>query len=264
MTLRAVLFDVGDTLLEHWAGPEKTKELTLPVLRREFGEREWYAQFLAAEFGPMKRALASLDAHVAPTEDQLRQETIRWYEEWFLNASIGIDDLDLDRLRSACCVPLDLVSELVPGAADALRWCKSQGLRVVLVTNTLVRGDAEVWNDWRRIGLADQIDGVVSSHDTGWLKPHRRMFERALELARVPPSDAVMIGDRTDADVLGAKRLGIRAVLRRTTNPGAMADVGVAPDAVIDDLTELPAVLTAWLDVPTAQKSLRAGDAAGR
>jgi FMN phosphatase YigB (HAD superfamily) len=56
-----------------------------------------------------------------------------------------------------------------------------------------------------------------------------------------------MVGDRTDADILGAKRVGLRAVLRRTANPGAMADVGVTPDAVVDDLTQLPDVVRRWL-----------------
>lgn len=264
MTLRAVLFDVGDTLLEHWAGPERTIELAVPVLRREFGDREWYGRLLTAELGPNKRGHAAKGSHLVPNDDALRQETLRWYEEWFANSSIGIDDIDLDRLRVACTVPLDLVSELVPGAAQALRWSKARDLRVILVTNTLSRGEAQVWEDWRRFGLADAIDGIVTSHDTGWQKPHRRMFERALELARTSAAEAVMVGDRTDADIIGAKRLGMRAVLRRTTNPGAMDDVGVAPDAIIDDLTELPGVLSAWLEVPNAHGPLRRQSAEGR
>src|SRR5205085_7431284 len=115
----------------------------------------------------------------AVQDDTLRQETLRWYREWFINAKIGIDDVDLDKLRIAMTIPLDLVSTPVPGAFDAVRWCKAHGLRVVLVTNTLSRGDDEVWQDWRRFGLADTIDGVVSSHSVGWMKPHPRIFERA-------------------------------------------------------------------------------------
>jgi putative hydrolase of the HAD superfamily len=129
---------------------------------------------------------------------------------------------------------------------------------VALVTNTLTRGDDEVWEDWRRLGLAEAIDAVASSHSVGWRKPHRAIFERALTLTGARVEDTVMVGDRTDADVLGAKRLGMRAVLRRTDNPDATRDVGIAPDAVIDDLTALPAVLERWLEVPSAQARLRA------
>jgi len=248
--LRAAFFDVGDTLVEHWLGREQTNDLMREVLRREFGERHWYDRLLNADIGPRHPG-----DHSELPEEALRQETLRWYEEWFRNAQIGIDDIAMDRLRVALTVPLDLVATPVPGAFTAVRWCKTKGLRVVLVTNTLSRGDDEVWEDWRRFGLADAIDGVASSHSVGWQKPHPKIFERALDLAGVAPQEAVMVGDRLDADVGGAARLGMRTVLRRT--PEVQPRIPVTPDAVIDDLTELPGVLTAWLDVPTAQRSSR-------
>src|SRR5439155_216964 len=173
------------------------------ALVRAFGERELYDAFVSAEFGPAEGA----EAH--------RQETNRWVEEWFVNSGYGLDDVPVDRLRSAGSVPLDLVGRLVPGAADALRWSKSRGLVVGLVTNTLWRGDDEVWEDLRRFGLDDAVDHVVSSHSVGWQKPHEAIFRRALDLSGVPAADAVMVGDRMVQDVWGAKRLGMRAIWRR-------------------------------------------------
>ena len=208
-------------------------EQRVAVIKRDlveaFGARDWFD------------ALAGADLE---QPDAVRQETNRWYQDWF--AAQGIDcDIDMDRLRAALAVPLDLVSTPVPGAAEAVRWCKRQGLRVVLVTNTLARGDTEVLRDWQRAGLADAIDGIASSHDVGWRKPHRAMFDRALELAAVRPEEAFMVGDNPVADVRGAQALGIRAILRRTDALPLPMDVH--PDAVIDDLTELPAVVTRWL-----------------
>ncbi|HEX6061703.1 MAG TPA: HAD family hydrolase [Candidatus Limnocylindria bacterium] len=229
MGLRAAFFDVGDTLVEHWAPLEARVPLITQHLSSAFGHRDWFD------------ALAETDLE---RPDALRQETNRWYEEWF--AERGIEcDVDVDRLRSACAVPLDLVSAPVPGAADAVRWCKRQGLRIVLVTNTLARGDAEVMRDWERAGLADAIDGIATSHDVGWRKPHRAMFDRALELAAVGPHEAFMVGDNPIADVRGAQALGIRAVLRRTEALPLPADIH--PDAVVEHLSELPAVVTPWL-----------------
>ena len=116
MALRAVFLDVGDTLVEGWPPRERVNELTRAALVKAFGEREWYDAFVSAEFGPGKGA----EAH--------RQETNRWVEEWFVNSGYGLDDVAIDRLRSAGSVPLDLVGRLVPGTAEALRWCKSRGL----------------------------------------------------------------------------------------------------------------------------------------
>jgi FMN phosphatase YigB (HAD superfamily) len=195
-------------------------------------------------------------------ENALRQETLRWYEEWFRNSALGMDDIDLERLRVAMTVPLDLVSTPVPGAFTAVRWCKAQGLRVVLVTNTLSRGDDEVWEDWRRFGLADAIHGVVSSHSAGWQKPHRAIYERALAIAGARAEEAFMVGDRLDADILGAKSIGMRAIWRRTEHE--QPEVDVEPDAIVADLTELPAVVAPWLDVRSAQSSFTDGGGAGR
>ena len=259
MVLKAALFDVGDTLVEHWAPREKLNELYREALRRAFGEHAWHADFIGATIGPGASTASQPGPAAHPDiddrhEDALRQETLRWYADWFRNAKIGIDDVDLERLRVAMTVPLDLVSTPVPGAFSALRWCKAKGLRVVLVTNTLSRGDEEVREDWRRFGLADAIDGVASSHSVGWQKPHRAIYERALTLAAARPDEAFMVGDRLDADILGARRIGMRAIWRRTEHDQPKVDV--QPDATVDDLTQLPAVVAPWLGVRVAQPSL--------
>lgn len=266
MVLKAAFFDVGDTLVEHWAPKEQLHELAREALRREFGDRHWHDEFIGASLG---RSAPSdwemIPAHLAEDERReraLRQETLRWYEEWFRNAALGTDDIDLERLRVAMTVPLDLVSTPVPGAFTAVRWCKAQGLRVVLVTNTLSRGDDEVWEDWRRFGLTDALDGVVSSHSVGWQKPHRAIYERALEIAGARPEEAFMVGDRLDADILGAKLLGMRAIWRRTDQEQPKVDI--EPDATVTDLTELPAVVTPWLGVRSAHNSLSDPSGAAR
>ena len=115
----------------------------------------------------------------------------------------------------------------------------------MLVTNVLSRGDAEVLRDWRRMGLGDAIDEVVRSHDVGWRKPHRAMFDRALKLADVDPARAFMVGDDPELDIRGARALGIRAVWRRVGD--AELPPGVVPDATIATLLELPDAVTPWL-----------------
>jgi putative hydrolase of the HAD superfamily len=233
--LRAVFFDVGDTLVEGWAPRERVIELTRAALVERFGEREWYDAFVSAEFGPSER------------DEKHRQETNRWVEDWFINSGYGLDDVAVDSLRAAGTVPLDLVGRLVPGAESALRWCKAHGLVTGLITNTLWRGDEEVWEDFRRFGLDDAIDHVASSHSVGWLKPHRAIFDRALSLAGVDAESALMVGDRMLQDVWGAKSLGMRAIWRRPVDGPPQEKVDVAPDASVDDLTELPPILEKWL-----------------
>jgi HAD superfamily hydrolase (TIGR01662 family) len=230
--VRAAFFDVGDTLVEGWDPDYRARERDALVGR--YGERDWYDAFLNAKHEP--------EDHDLPW----RQETVAIIERWLVDQRIPMGDIDADTVRLVCSVPLDTLAQLTEGAADALRWCKGNGLKVVLVTNTLWRGDEEVREDWRRFGLADAIDGVASSHSVGWRKPHPAMFERALELAGARPEEAFMVGDRLGADVLGAKQLGIRAILRKTGGP-AQVETDVAPDAVVGSLSELPGVVRPWL-----------------
>ena len=94
----------------------------------------------------------------------------------------------------------------------------------------------------------------ASSHSVGWLKPHRAIYDRALEIAGARPEEAFMVGDRLEADIHGAQRLGMRAIWRRTQHP--QAEMDAVPDAIVTDLTELPAVVAPWLGVRSAQSSL--------
>lgn len=71
-------------------------------------------------------------------------------------------------------------------------------------------------------------------------KPARAMFEAALAELGVPASQALMIGDDIEADIGGAQRAGLRAVLVRTGKyrPCDEASTAIRPDGVADDLRE--------------------------
>jgi FMN phosphatase YigB (HAD superfamily) len=252
VSIKAAFFDVGDTLVEHWLSGDPLHRKIRERLCAAFGERDWYDKWIGADIEP-DHVQEHLREPVDPSgrwvyePDRARQETNAWYQAWFRENGIDLDGIDLDHFRSAMCVPLDEVSVPATGAFDAVRWCKDRGLRVVLVSNTLSRGDEEIIEDWRRFGLADAIDGVVSSHSAGWRKPHPAIFQRALDIARVSPGEAFHVGDNLIADVWGAKKFGLRAVWRKTGHAAEGPEVEVRPDATIREMTELPGVVEPWL-----------------
>jgi HAD superfamily hydrolase (TIGR01458 family) len=78
-------------------------------------------------------------------------------------------------------------------------------------------------------------------------KPTAAYFESALAELDAAPGEAVMVGDDVEADIGGAKRLGMRGVLVRTGKfrPAALRTADPQPDAVIDSIADLPSYLAA-------------------
>jgi HAD superfamily hydrolase (TIGR01458 family) len=78
-------------------------------------------------------------------------------------------------------------------------------------------------------------------------KPTPAYFEAALAELDAAPGEAVMVGDDVEADIGGAKRLGMRGVLVRTGKfrPAALREADPQPDGVIDSIADLPGYLAA-------------------
>jgi putative hydrolase of the HAD superfamily len=89
-------------------------------------------------------------------------------------------------------------------------------------------------------GIGDVFDVVVVSGAINKRKPSPEIFQSALKLLGVSASEAVFVGDTIDADIEGAKAVGMRAVYierRMQRKPK------VCPDQTIKSLAELPASL---------------------
>ncbi len=236
MTLRAVLFDVGGTLLreEPLNSEEERREQRLARLRNAFNrELPW--------FEPLVTAQLEVDRHDGVLH---RQDTRAAVRSFLRERGHEVSAEDAERIRAACCLPGTSIEGPRPGALDALRQAKDRGLRTALITNVWWRGDADSARDWTARGAGDWVDAHVTSIDTGWRKPHAAMFERALGELRVTAAEALMVGNSRVADIAPAKRLGMRAVLVRS---GETSTADVEPDAVIDELTELPPVIDRWI-----------------
>jgi HAD superfamily hydrolase (TIGR01509 family) len=231
--LRAAFFDLGNTLVEAPGDEDHWRPLVMARIERAFGALPWAELLYAAD---IRRQSA---------DGPFRQETNSWIAAWLRDRGESWTETQVERLRLAFASPLPDAFSLAPGAEAALRWCKEQGLFVAVLTNTMSRGDEEVWRDCRRLGLDGLIDEVVSSYSTGWSKPHPAMFHRALASFGVEPDTAFMVGDQLAEDVVGAKRMGLRAIWKSTRPPPE--DCADCPDAVIASLVALPEIAAAWL-----------------
>jgi putative hydrolase of the HAD superfamily len=96
-----------------------------------------------------------------------------------------------------------------PDAVPALTALRERALRLVAVSNW----DCSLGTVLERCGLAELLDGAISSAEAGAPKPDPAIFTSALELAGCEPSEALHVGDTREEDVVGARAAGIRVLL---------------------------------------------------
>jgi putative hydrolase of the HAD superfamily len=96
-----------------------------------------------------------------------------------------------------------------PDAEPALAALRGHGLSLVVVSNW----DCSLGAVLERCGLAELIDGAISSAEAGAPKPEPAIFSAALSLAGCEAAEALHVGDTREEDVTGAAAAGIRALL---------------------------------------------------
>lgn len=104
---------------------------------------------------------------------------------------------------------------LYEDALPVLRALREQGIRTAILSNIAVDLDVLL----NQLGLAGEVDAVITSSDIGVVKPNPEAFLRTLDALELEPSTVLMVGDNATDDG-GAANLGIRTlVLPRTSGP---------------------------------------------
>lgn len=133
-------------------------------------------------------------------------------------------------------------SELVlyPHAQLVLLELVRRGIKLGVVSDA---PRMQVWMRLCALGLQHVFDAVVTFDDTGERKPAAAPFREVLRRLGVEPSEAMMIGDWAERDVVGAKSLGMRTVFARY---GDWFDTKVSgADYDVDDVFQLVGIVDA-------------------
>lgn len=221
--VRAVLLDMFDTLVELQPPAPRLRARLLELTGVDVGH-EAAARGFAAEIGHYL-------ANHMQGRDEAGLDALRDDCAAVLHEALGVEGLERAAVRRAMLDSLRF--RPFPDVLPALRALRARGVRLVVVSN---------W-DWslpewlERAGLAELVDGVVSSAAVGSAKLSPRIFRVALDLAGVAPEQALHVGDSVASDVEGARAAGVRAVL--------IARSGAAPEGLeaIRSLEELPSLI---------------------
>jgi putative hydrolase of the HAD superfamily len=131
--------------------------------------------------------------------------------EWFRDQGVDLADDDVRLFLQASQDVWSSYYVLADSTHALLEALGARGLKLAVVSNTaspqwLLQPILE------QQGIAERVDAIVLSSEVGKRKPHPAIFERALNELEVDASDALFVGDRLEADVLGASRVGMKTI----------------------------------------------------
>lgn len=196
---RVLFFDVGGTLLNFSIEPSQLFSQVLLEHGIEVPPEELY------------KTMRSVEAKFPlPLGISAASEGSYWraYDDEILRAVGAPDDGDLlEEIQTRFKAELRL--DCFPETAEVLESLSSTGIPLGVISNA----SHGILGDLERNGIAGYFDHVVYSQAVGVAKPDARIFRAALERFRVAPGDAWHIGDNVEADILGARAVGIVPIL---------------------------------------------------
>jgi len=94
------------------------------------------------------------------------------------------------------------------GVEDFLDFLKEQDIRVAVLSNITYCGEA-LENRLQEVLPGHEFEFILATSEYMYRKPHRRIFEFALQKAELTPEEVWYIGDNYECDIEGAKNAGL-------------------------------------------------------
>jgi HAD superfamily hydrolase (TIGR01549 family) len=220
--VKAAIFDIGATLI---TGPPVAPNKVIAGLISGATAAEVAAVIMTTPFECADDVCRALAATFGAIDDQARDSIA---ELWSAQASAPRE---------------------IDGASETVLALNGRGIRIGLLSDIWSPYYAGVVNALPQV--IEAADAIVLSFRTGARKPHPDNFLRALSELQVEPSEAVMVGDTYEHDILPALELGMRAVwvlARPEREHEAIIKVLngklPAPTATVLDITEVASLWT--------------------
>jgi len=145
-------------------------------------------------------------------------------------------------LLEAYDAAIDAQTVLYPGAMAAVETLKAAGIAVGICTN---KPEALAEKLMTRLGVRDAFGSLVGADTLPVRKPDPAPFAEAVRRAGGDLAQSCLIGD-SDTDRNTARNAGVPSILV-TFGPSGEDMAALAPEALLADYADLPAVVTELL-----------------
>jgi len=202
--IRHILFDLGGTLMyshENWI---PVFERADQALTRSLSEHH-------IKLEP-KIFRTRLHEYYKQRDKDFRETTYHFVLRELLK-DLGYAEVAEPILRSALDAMFTITQanwNLEGDTVSSLQKLKSKKYNLGIFSNA--GDDQDVQELIEKFGIRSYFDFVLTSAACYYRKPHARAFEIALAQWSISPEDAVMVGDSLEADIFGAKSLGMQTI----------------------------------------------------
>ncbi len=236
MPIKAVLFDMFDTLMMI----EKDHEFYPPSMQRMYGYLKAagidvpFEKFNATYIEERDRLYAKADLNWEEPHFNVRvSKTLKR-----LGYNHDVSDPLVSGATNEFCEEFMKYVRIDQEAQAALKKLHEK-YKLGIISNFAI--PECVLKLLRASGIDGLFDVVVVSGAVNKRKPSAEIFKSTLKMLAVSAEDAVFVGDTIDADIEGAKAVGMRAIYieRRTQKPSEK----FTPDQTIKSLSQLPDAL---------------------
>jgi HAD superfamily hydrolase (TIGR01549 family) len=235
--LKGTIFDLGETLIHLTASWEQIREGRIRAIYRALQERG-----VALDFNDLTREYIALhdeeSDYAARTlvEIEFEKSLVRLLERLGLERNRWPATPDL--VKRSFEYELDSWT-LFPGVHEMLQQVQDLGFKIGLLSNA--RSDWAIREIMHRMDLTKHFDTIVTSAAVGLRKPRPEPFKQILNLLDLQAGEAVMIGNSLEADIAGARPLGLRTI--RTAFSDDADQTKVDPDITVYKVSEIvPAI----------------------
>ena len=148
----------------------------------------------------------------SPIDKRPQEEKFAFYAEYgiriFKGAGVEIDRQTAFQIM-AKLQKLSWKFKAYDDSLPTLKTLKNRGLTLGIISNVIQDMEAT----YQELGLQPYLDFKVTSSEVGCDKPKPEIFLAALNKAKAKPTETLYVGDQYDVDIVGARNVGIKAVL---------------------------------------------------
>ena len=233
---RAILFDLDDTLIRAYAQPEEAWRRLLHIFAAHLGAHD-AAAIERVRLAIMEEARAFWSEPAAAAKWRLDIPGARRLSVRRGLARLGrSDDALADRIADAFTEMRRKEYRLYPDAHATVDALRAAGVKLALVTNGASIMQRE---KIERFELGHRFDHIQIEGEFGRGKPEPAVYRHALESLGVAASDAWMVGDNYEWEVVAPQKLGLCGIWYDPFGAGVPAQASAQPARIIKRLAEL-------------------------